>query len=85
MAPKITKSQKLELVKRLRELKEKHISLLIAESERISKRCEAKAIRRSKNVSVTIQLVKILDILQLERQRSPTLADLQRLAASTRE
>ncbi|EEQ39376.1 hypothetical protein EJF18_40299 [Clavispora lusitaniae] len=83
MVQTITKKDKEELLKGLRALKKRQIAFLVAEADRISKKCENKVARRLNNVSVTFQKVKLSQILQLERQHSPTLADFRKISQDT--
>lgn len=78
-----TQKEKEQLIQSLRTLKAKQSEYLRREADRIAKTCERKVARRLNKVSVTIQSVKVQQVLELERKQSPTLADLRKVKNTT--
>lgn len=74
----LTRKEKAELLEALRGLKEKQLSLLRREAQKIAAKCEKTVSRRLNKVSVTIRSVKLLDVLETERDHTPSVQELGR-------
>lgn len=76
----LTKAEKAQLIAHLKALREKHLTALRNEADKIAKRCEKKVARRLNKVSVTIRTVRLLDVLEMERDHSPSIQELRKQA-----
>lgn len=80
MAPKLTKLQKLALATHLRALKKAHVTRLRSVADRAALATEQKVSKRLKKVSMTVRLVPILEVLNCERRKTPTIPEIREFA-----
>lgn len=74
----LTREEKLKLIRNLETLKIRQLNALRKESSKIALKCEGDVARRLKRVSMTLRKIKLGQVLDLERERGPTVAELRR-------
>lgn len=74
----ITKAEKKLLLQNLRALKVSQVTHLREVANRVSKNCEKRVTRRLRKVSMTMRSTQLQTVLDLEREKTPTISEVLR-------